>query len=252
MKILLSNDDGVHAEGIEVLARVLNEIAQVIIVAPDRNRSGAGNSLSLDVPLHVTKLKSGAISVEGTPTDCVHLALRGLLKQQPDMVISGINERANLGDDVLYSGTVAAAIEGRFLGKPGIAVSLTGNPGTHYTTAAEVTKKLVQRLSSDPLPAGTILNVNVPDLPLSKIEGYEVTRLGTRQIGEKIVEEIDPRGRKGYWIGATGMEQDAGPGTDFNAINRNKVSITPLQVDLTNYKAFDQIVDWLNGTNIKQ
>lgn len=247
MKILLCNDDGVNAEGIEVLAKVLSEIADIVIVAPDRNRSGASNSLTLDAPLHVTKLKSGAYSVEGTPTDCVHLALRGLFKDDPDMVVSGINERANMGDDILYSGTVAAAIEGRYLGTPAIAVSLAGNPGTHYETAARVTKQIVQHINADPLPAGTILNINVPDVTSSNLKGYEVTRLGTRNKGEKIIEYIDPRGRKCYWIGATGTEQDAGPGTDFYALTRDKVSITPLQVDFTNYKAFDQIADWLNG-----
>lgn len=248
MRILLSNDDGVYAKGLAVLEQSLRQIAQIDIVAPDRNRSGASNSLTLDAPVHVKTLENGAMSVEGTPTDCVHIAILGLLQHDPDMVVSGINERANLGDDVLYSGTVAAAIEGRFLGKPAIAISLAGDECKYYETAGEVAKLLVQRLIKNPLPAGTILNVNVPDLPFSGLKGFEVTRLGSRHRGERVIEQVNPRGRKVYWIGLAGAEQDAGPGTDFYAVNMGKVSVTPLQIDFTDYKAFDHIASWLNLT----
>lgn len=252
MKILVSNDDGVHAEGITVLAQALAQLAAVFVVAPDRNRSGASNSLTLDSPLHAKHLANGFISVEGTPTDCVHIAITGLLTHDPDMVVSGINENANLGDDILYSGTVAAAVEGRFLGKPAMAISLVSQEGGgHFATAAVVAKVLVEHLTVDPLPAGTILNVNVPDVPIDQLKGFEVTRLGTRHRAEKIIQEIDPRGRRCYWIGQAGAEQDAGPGTDFYAVNAGKVSITPLQIDFTNYKAFDQVANWLNGLRIK-
>lgn len=250
MRILVSNDDGVHAPGIILLAQCLTEIAQIDIVAPDRNRSGASNSLTLDAPLRVKRLADNIISVEGTPTDCVHIAITGLLDHDPDMVVSGINEFSNLGDDVLYSGTVAAAMEGRFLGKPAIAISLAGNQSRHYETAGAIAKILVQRLILDPLPAATILNVNVPDLPLDELKGFEITRLGARHRAETIKEQYDPRGRKIYWIGPAGGEQDAGPGTDFHAINAGKVSITPLQVDLTHYKAFEQLSQWIYGLQV--
>lgn len=255
MKILISNDDGVYAKGIAVLAVFLSEMASINIVAPDRNRSGASNSLTLDRPLRVRTLENGALSVEGTPTDCVHLAITGLLAEKPDMVVSGINETSNLGDDVWYSGTVAAAIEGRFLGLPAIAVSLATHNSDHknFETAAIVVKQLVQRLLANPLPANTILNVNVPNVPIADIEGFEVTRLGTRHIAEDIIPLRDPRGHTLYWIGPPGSEQDAGPGTDFYAINNNKVSITPLRVDLTHFEAFDQLANWVSnfGMNIK-
>jgi 5'-nucleotidase len=252
MKILVSNDDGVYAKGMAVLAEKLREIAHVDVVAPDRNRSGASNSLTLDAPLRIKDLGNHVISVEGTPTDCVHLAITGLLKDEPDMVVSGINEDSNLGDDVLYSGTVAAAIEGRFLGKPALAISLVSNHGQHYETAARVAKLLVEQLFVDPLPAATILNVNVPDLPFEELRGFEVTRLGARHRAEPAIPFSDPRGHSCYWVGLAGTEQDAGPGTDFYAINKGKVSITPIQVDLTNYKAFDQVAQWIKGLPIKR
>ncbi|MBE9532833.1 MAG: 5'/3'-nucleotidase SurE, partial [Proteobacteria bacterium] len=185
--------------------------------------------------------------VEGTPTDCVHLAITGLLDDEPDMVIAGINAGANLGDDVLYSGTVAAAIEGRFLGLPAIAISLNGHTATHYETAAWVAKKLVQQLQKTSLPADTILNVNVPDIPIDEVTGFESTRLGRRHKAEPVIKELDPRGRAMYWVGPAGDEQDAGPGTDFDAINRGAVSITPLQIDLTRYDAIDGVANWLQG-----
>lgn len=245
MKILISNDDGFLAPGISILAKYLSEIAEITVVAPDRNRSGASNSLSLVNPLRTSLHENGFISVNGTPTDCVHLAVTGLLKEMPDMVVSGINEGSNLSDDVIYSGTVAAATEGRFLGLPAIAVSLAGPKCKNYEAAAIVTKNLVLRLQSDPLPRDTVLNVNVPDLPYSEIKGIKVTRLGTRHISEPTIKTVDPRGRKIYWIGQPGPEQDAGPGTDFHAVNQGFVSITPLHIDLTHYKVFDQLSGWV-------
>ncbi len=250
MKILVSNDDGVHAEGIKTLAKHLREIADVTVVAPDRNHSGASNSLTITRPLKLKQIKEQTYSVEGTPTDCVHLALTGLLDSLPDMVVSGINDSANLGDDVWYSGTVAAATEGRFLGLPAIAVSLAGHePVMHYETAARVVKRLVNQLHRDPLPASTILNVNVPDVPFKELRGYEVTRTGTRHIAEPTIKQEDPRGNIIYWIGPPGPTEDAGPGTDFHVISQCKVSITPLRVDLTHYRAFEQLSTWIQGLN---
>lgn len=251
MKILVSNDDGVYAKGIRILANQLSQLGKVTIVAPDRNRSGASNSLTLDTPLRMRVLEENVVSVEGTPTDCVHFALTGLLDHQPDLVISGINEGSNLGDDVLYSGTVAAAMEGRFLGFPAIAISLVGKTANHYETAAVIAKRLIEHLIGDPLPADTILNVNVPDLPLSGIKGFEVTRLGKRHLAEPIKADVDPRGHPIYWIGAAGAEEDAGPGTDFHAIKMNKVSVTPIRIDLTDFKAFDQLANWIGGLSSK-
>lgn len=252
MKILISNDDGFLAPGLSILAQALRTIAEITVVAPDRNRSGASNSLSLVNPLRITTTENGFISVNGTPTDCVHLAVTGLLTEMPDMVVSGINEGSNLSDDVLYSGTVAAATEGRFLGLPAIAVSLAGHKCTHYESAATIAKNLVLRLQSNPLPHDTILNVNVPDLPLAEIRGIQVTRLGTRHIAEPTIKTVDPRGRKIYWIGQPGPEQDAGPGTDFYAVNQGYVSITPLHVDLTHYKVLDHLTGWVQDLKITE
>lgn len=247
MKILLSNDDGVGAPGLACLAKTLGTIADITVVAPDRNRSGASNSLTLDNPLRMYTATNGFIGVNGTPTDCVHLAVTGLLQEMPDMVVSGINEGSNLSDDVLYSGTVAAATEGRFLGLPSIAVSLAGSRCQYYQTAADVAKRLVERLNRDPLPKNTILNVNVPDLPEAELRGIQVTRLGTRHIAEPTVKTLDPRGRKIFWVGQPGPEEDAGPGTDFYAVNMGFVSVTPLHLDLTNYKVFDQLSGWVSA-----
>ncbi|MGM0593914.1 MAG: 5'/3'-nucleotidase SurE [Pseudomonadota bacterium] len=250
MKILISNDDGYLAPGIHCLAEHLERIAEITVVAPERDRSGASNSLTLDVPLRAHKAPNGFYRVDGTPTDCVHLAITGMLDFEPDMVVSGINAGANLGDDVLYSGTVAAATEGRFLGLPAVAVSLCSQGGhsfTHYATAAAVTVRLLQRLQRHPLPADTILNVNVPDLPADKLRGFEVTRLGHRHKAEAVIKSNDPRGRRIYWIGPAGVEQDAGPGTDFHAVREGRVSVTPLQVDLTRHNLIDSVAEWLDG-----
>ena len=248
MKIVVSNDDGYQAPGINCLVEELKKIAKIFVIAPDRNRSGASNSLTLEYPLRVIEYKENFYYVNGTPTDCVHLAVTGILKNPPDMVVSGINRGPNLGDDVLYSGTVAAAMEGRFLGLPSIAISLD-YPARHYDTAAYVAKDLVLRLQKNNLPPKTILNVNVPDIPLSDLNNYEVTRLGTRHWAQQSIEARDPRGNKVYWVGLPGPEEDAGPGTDFNAIRAGHVSITPLQIEWTNYQAFEQVSSWVDGLN---
>jgi len=244
MRILVSNDDGVFAPGLRALVQEMEQIADVTVVAPDRNRSGASNSLTLTQPLRIKQLDNGHYYVEGTPTDCVHLALTGFLEPGIDMVVSGINHGANLGDDILYSGTVAAAMEGRYLGLPSIAFSMVGDNIQHFDTAAIIARQLVMKLRANLLPLQTILNVNIPDLPLDQIRGMEVTRLGTRHSAEPTVKDKDPRGRPIYWIGPPGMEADAGPGTDFYAINRGYVSITPLNLDMTHYKVFDQLSTW--------
>ncbi|HAT7072439.1 TPA: 5'/3'-nucleotidase SurE [Legionella pneumophila] len=246
MKILVSNDDGVLAPGIKILVNELSTLGEVKVVAPDRNRSGASNSLTLTQPLRVKQLDNGYYSVDGTPTDCVHLALTGFLEPIADIVVSGINEGANLGDDVLYSGTVAAAMEGRYLGLPAIAISMVGDNIQHYETAAIIAKQLVIKLSANKLPSQTILNVNVPDLPLNQIKGVQVTRLGARHSAEPIIKEYDPRGRPIYWVGPPGIEADAGAGTDFFAIKTGHVSITPLHLDMTHYKLFDHLSNLLN------
>jgi 5'-nucleotidase len=246
MRILVSNDDGIYAPGINTLAELLRKTYDsVMVVAPDRNRSGASNSLTLSSPLRTKTIAENTISVEGTPTDCVHIAMTGMLDTPPDLVVSGINDTYNLGDDVWYSGTVAAAMEGRFMGVPALAISLGGE--NNYPAAARVAKLLVEQVIADPLPADTILNVNVPDLPYEDIKGFEVTRLGTRHIAEPMIDTLDPRGQPIYWIGPPGKEQDSGEGTDFYAVNRGYVSITPLNVDITHYKTFEQIASWTKG-----
>lgn len=246
MRILISNDDGYQAPGIRCLAEHLRPAGEITVVAPDRNRSGASNSLTLDNPIRATHMPDGFISVDGTPTDCVHLAITGLLNDEPDIVVSGINAGANLGDDVLYSGTVAAAMEGRFLGLPAIALSMVAFQPRHYDTAGRVAVMLVERLQQERLPANTILNVNVPDVPWDEIAGIRVTRLGHRHKSEPVIPMEDPRGRMIYWVGPAGSEQDAGKGTDFHAVNNNYVSITPIQVDLTRHDALDTVRDWLS------
>ena len=246
MHFLVSNDDGIEARGIQVLSERMRALGKVTLVAPDKNCSGASNSLTLDSPVRIDEIGERTYRVRGTPTDCVHIALTGLLEKDPDIVVSGINAGANLGDDVIYSGTVAAAMEGRFLGLPAIAVSLvfSGRP-RHYETAAEAVGLLVQRLKSDPLPADTILNINVPDIPWEEVRGLEVTRLGHRHRAEPVIKMDDPRGRPMYWIGQAGEGDDAGPGTDFDAVNRGYISITPIHVDLTRYQALDQVAGWV-------
>ena len=249
MKILVSNDDGYRAEGIIRLRAALADLGEVTVVAPDRNRSGAGNSLTLDVPLRLFESEPGVYYVAGTPTDCVHLAISGLFEFEHDIVVSGVNDGANLGDDTLYSGTVAAAVEGRFLGLPAIAVSLVVEPGSprNFASAARVAASLVERLTTAPLKAPVMLNVNVPDLPEGQLLGLKVTRLGNRHRSERVVRAKDPRGRDVYWVGAAGAGQDAGPGTDFHAVAHGFASVTPLQIDLTRHAALPELERWLSS-----
>jgi 5'-nucleotidase len=245
LKILVSNDDGYQAYGLRCLAAAMSELAEVVVVAPDRNRSGASNSLTLEVPLRIEQVSDNLYYVNGTPTDCVHLALTGLLEDEPDMVVSGINNGANLGDDVLYSGTVAAAMEGRFLGLPAVAISLVGDRPQHFEAAAELAKRLVSRLKTRPLPRDTILNVNVPDRALDDIGGFEVTRLGFRHRAEPAVRTTDPKSRTVWWVGPAGQGQDAGPGTDFHAVANGRASVTPIKIDLTDHGALERVRSWL-------
>ncbi|TKB55436.1 5'/3'-nucleotidase SurE [Ferrimonas aestuarii] len=246
MKILISNDDGVHAPGIKALTDALSELTDVMTVAPDRNCSGASNSLTLTNPLRVQQVENGYYSVNGTPTDCVHLAIRELMDTEPCLVVSGINAGANLGDDTLYSGTVAAAMEGRHLGLPTIAVSLVGRELTHYQTAANFTRTLVEGLLKNPLPSHKILNINVPDLPEAEIQGVKVTRLGARHKAEGMIKTQDPAGRDIYWLGPPGQQQDAGEGTDFHAVANGYISITPLTVDLTAHEQLASLTQWVD------
>ncbi|MGC9422711.1 MULTISPECIES: 5'/3'-nucleotidase SurE [Vibrio] len=244
LKILLSNDDGVYAEGIDALACALADLADIVIVAPDRNRSGASNSLTLEQPLRVTNIAANTYSVQGTPTDCVHFALNELLKEDlPDLVLSGINHGANLGDDVLYSGTVAAAMEGHFLGVQSIAFSLVGQ--RHFATAGKIARQLVLQHLASPIPTNRLINVNIPDLPFEQVQGIKVTRLGARHHAENMVKQKDPRGHDIYWLGPPGREQDAGQGTDFHAVEHKFVSVTPILVDLTAHESLTAMAEWV-------
>ncbi|MGE3318874.1 MAG: 5'/3'-nucleotidase SurE [Candidatus Berkiella sp.] len=246
MRILLSNDDGVAAKGLSTLAKHLQPLADITVVAPERDRSAVSNSLTLDLPLRVFKQENGFIAVNGTPADAVHLALTGFLEEPPNMVIAGINSNANLGDDVLYSGTVAAAMEGRFLGFPAMAISMAcpRPEANHYESGGRIAALLFQKLLALPLPKETLLNVNVPDLPFEQIKGIKVTRLGHRHMAENVIASQDAQGKRIYWIGPAGAEQDAGPGTDFHAVNQGYVSITPIKTDLTDYSALDTVQAW--------
>ena len=245
MRILLCNDDGYFAPGLAALAEALCEVGDVVVVAPEQNRSGASNSLTLDRPLFLKKAANGFHYVNGTPTDCVHLAVTGMLDTLPDIIVSGVNLGANMGDDTIYSGTVAAATEGYLLGIPSIAVSLTSFEGKNFATAGRVARELVERFSRQPVWDPILLNVNVPDIPYSQLNGQEVTRLGRRHKAEPVVKTVSPRNETLYWIGAAGAAADAGPGTDFNAIERGCVSITPLQIDLTHTGQLASVAQWM-------
>lgn len=245
MRILLSNDDGYFAPGLLALSEALIGLGEIVVVAPEQNRSGASNSLTLDRPLFLKKAASGFYFVNGTPTDCVHLAVTGMLDELPDIIVSGINHGANMGDDTIYSGTVAAATEGFLLGIPSIAISLTSFQGNNYDTAGRVARELVERFIRDPIKAPVLLNVNVPDIPYAELKGMEVTRLGRRHKAEPVVKMNSPRNETVYWVGAAGAAADAGPGTDFNAIERGCVSITPLQIDLTHTAQLPAVRNWM-------
>ena len=248
MKILTSNDDGVDAPGIKALAQAMRELGDVHVIAPDRNRSGASNSLTISRPIRYKTLDNGWISVMGTPTDCTHLGLTGAFEEKPDIVVSGINAGANLADDVWYSGTVAAAMEARLMGYQSIAFSLDGEEFVHYQTAAYVAKKLVEKITKDPLPMATLLNVNVPDVPVDELNGFEITRLGNRKRNDGMIEQPDPRGRPMYWVSPPGEGIYDEEGTDFWAIGNKSVSITPLKVDITKYEAFEQLSGWVKDS----
>jgi 5'-nucleotidase len=247
MRILISNDDGVMAPGLAALHGALAGYAECVVIAPDQDKSGASSSLTLDRPLHSHTLDNGFISVNGTPTDCVHLGLNGLLPDEPDMVVSGINLGANLGDDVLYSGTVAAALEGRFLQRPSFAFSFLSRQADNLATAAHFARLLVEAHERLDLPPRTVLNVNIPNLPLANVRGIQLTRLGHRTRAAAPVRVVDPRGRAGYWIAAAGDAEDGGPGTDFHAVMQGYVSITPLQLDRTYQDGFNSLNAWLEG-----
>lgn len=245
MRILLSNDDGYFAPGLAALADALHGLGEVVVVAPEQNRSGASNSLTLDRPLHLKKAANGFYFVNGTPTDCVHLAVTGMLDELPDIIVSGINHGANMGDDTIYSGTVAAATEGYLLGIPSIAISLISFESNNFVSAGLVARQLVERFIRDPIREPVLLNVNVPDIPNADLKGMEVTRLGRRHKAEPVIKMMSPRKETVYWIGAAGAAADAGPGTDFNAIERGVVSITPLQIDLTHAAQLPAIRQWM-------
>jgi 5'-nucleotidase len=247
MRILVSNDDGYFSPGIALLAEKLSALGEVTVVAPERDRSGASNSLTLDRPLTVRRAANGFRYVNGTPTDCVHLALTGLVDPLPDLVVSGINFGANMGDDTIYSGTVAAATEGYLFGIPSLAVSLASKEGRHFETAAGIAVQMVERLARAPVAGPLLLNINVPDIPLAELGGIEATRLGRRHKAEAVVKMQTPRGETSYWIGAAGGAQDAGPGTDFHAVAAGRVSVTPLQVDLSQHQQLPAIRDWLRA-----
>lgn len=254
MKILLSNDDGFIAPGLNLLKEKLSEQAEVLAVAPDRDRSGASNSLTLDVPLRITPRGDQLYSVNGTPTDCVHLALTGLYKEEPDIVISGINAGANMGDDVIYSGTVAAAMEGRNLGLPSIAVSMASFKPDYYESGVKAILRLLDILPSLSLEKddaeAILLNVNVPDLPWNKIKGFQATRLGKRHKSEPVIKSKDPRGDEIYWVGPVGEQAEAGEGTDFHAVQHAYISVTPIHIDLTRHSAIGKTSDWLKESLI--
>ena len=245
MKILVSNDDGYFAPGITLLAEALRQLGEVTVVAPERDRSGASNSLTLDRPLTVRRAPNGYFSVNGTPTDCVHIAVTGLLDFTPDVVVSGVNLGANMGDDTIYSGTVAAAVEGYLLGIPSVAVSLTSKLGEHFESAIGVALQMVGRLRRQPFGEPVLFNVNVPDIPAERLGGLEITRLGKRHKAEPVVELKTPRGEKAYWIGPAGGAADAGPGTDFHAVESGRVSVTPLRMDLTHNAQLARAKEWL-------
>ncbi len=250
MHLLLSNDDGINSEGLKVLAKALSPLGKITVVAPSRDHSASSNSLTLDAPIRAYSATENWYSIEGTPTDCVHLAITGLIEDEPDIVIAGINMGANLGDDVIYSGTVAAAMEGRFLGLPAVAISATSRRPCNLSVCAKVSHEIISKLATKQLPQDLIINVNIPDVPKHEMRGMKTTRLGSRHKAEPVIKSFDPRGKPIYWVGAAGPEQDAGPGTDFHAVKNGYVSVTPLHLDLTHYKAMKPVEDWISECKI--
>ena len=245
MRILVSNDDGYFSPGIAALAQAMRSFGEVTVVAPEADRSGASNSLTLDRPLYVRRSSQGFYYVNGTPTDCVHVAVTGFLDHRPDLVVSGINNSANLAEDTLYSGTVAAAMEGYLLGLPAIAFSLASRSFEHLETAVAVAQQVVGRLIDQPFAKARLLNVNIPSVPISELQGYELTRLGRRHVAQPVETAVSPRGETVYWVGPPGGQREAGPGTDFHALNQSRVSVTPLQVDLGDTDGFQEVGPWL-------
>ena len=250
MHLLLSNDDGIQAIGLKYLADSLSKIGKITVVAPNRNHSASSNSLTLDRPIRAQKLSENWYSVDGTPTDCVHLAITGLINEEPNIVVSGMNAGANLGDDVIYSGTVAAAMEGRFLGLPAVAISITSFQPSYFEDAAQMSYEMISKLTTTQLPNDVIININIPDLPKDEINGIQTTRLGNRHKAEPVIQAEDPRGKPIYWVGAAGPEQDSGPGTDFHAIKNGYVSVSPMHLDLTHYKVMQEVSDCVSQCNI--
>ena len=250
MHLLLSNDDGIHATGLKLLADALSPLGKITVVAPNRNRSASSNSLTLDRPIRAQEMQENWYSVDGTPTDCVHLAITGLIKDEPNIVVAGINSGANLGDDVIYSGTVAAAMEGRFLGLPAVAISITSFQPNYLEDAAQVSAEMIAKLASTQLPSDVIVNINIPNLPKNELKGVQATRLGNRHKAEPVIRSEDPRGKPIYWVGAAGPEQDSGPGTDFHAVKNGYVSVSPMHLDLTHYNAMQAVADWVTNCHI--
>ena len=250
MHLLLSNDDGIHATGLKLLADALSPLGKITVVAPNRNRSASSNSLTLDRPIRAQEMQENWYSVDGTPTDCVHLAITGLIKDEPNIVVAGINAGANLGDDVIYSGTVAAAMEGRFLGLPAVAISITSFQPNYLEDAAQVSAEMIAKLASTQLPSDVIVNINIPNLPKNELKGVQATRLGNRHKAEPVIRSEDPRGKPIYWVGAAGPEQDSGPGTDFHAVKNGYVSVSPMHLDLTHYNAMQAVADWVTNCHI--
>ncbi len=250
MHLLLSNDDGIYATGLAMLAKALAPFGKITVVAPTRDRSASSNSLTLDRPIRAQVVAENWYSVDGTPTDCVHLAITGLIKDEPNIVVAGINAGANLGDDVIYSGTVAAAMEGRFLGLPAVAISVTSFQPLYLEVAAQVIFEIISKLTTTQLPNDVIININIPNVPKEELKGIQATRLGNRHKAEPVIKSEDPRGNPIYWVGAAGPEQDAGPGTDFHAIKNGYVSVSPMHLDLTHYNAMQEVADWVSNCKI--
>ncbi len=250
MHLLLSNDDGIHATGLKLLANALAPLGKITVVAPNRDRSASSNSLTLERPIRAQTVEENWYSVDGTPTDCVHLAITGLIEDEPNIVVAGINNGANLDDDVIYSGTVAAAMEGRFLGLPAVAISVASFQPRFLEVAAQVSHELIAKLSTTQLPKDVIININIPDLPKQELKGIQTTRLGNRHKAEPVIKSEDPRGKPIYWVGSAGPELDAGPGTDFHAIKNGYVSVSPMHLDLTHYKAMQDVAEWASSCKI--